>query len=53
MLAQLAGERDRSGIVDDPTGAAIPNAKVTVTNTATGVSVTATSSNGGDYTFPA
>ena len=52
MLAQLAGKGAISGIVDDPTGAAIPNAKVTVTNTATGVSVTATSSNGGDYTFP-
>jgi Carboxypeptidase regulatory-like domain len=52
MLAQLAGKGAISGIVDDPTGAAIPNAKVTVTNTATGVSVTTTSSSGGDYTFP-
>ena len=52
MLAQLAGKGAISGIVDDPTGAAIPNAKVMVTSTATGVSVTTTSSNGGDYAFP-
>ena len=52
MLAQLAGKGAISGIVDDPTGAAIPNAKVMVTSTATGVSVTTASSNGGDYAFP-
>ena len=52
MFAQLAGKGAISGIIDDPTGAAIPNAKVTVTNTATGVSVAATSNGSGDYTFP-
>ena len=51
MLAQLAGKGAISGIVDDPTGAAIPNAKVTATNTATGVSVTTASTNAGDYAF--
>jgi Carboxypeptidase regulatory-like domain/TonB-dependent Receptor Plug Domain len=52
MLAQLAGKGAISGNIGDPTGAAIPNAKVTVTNTATGVSVTTTSTGAGDYTFP-
>ncbi|WP_176441904.1 TonB-dependent receptor [Granulicella rosea] len=51
MLAQLAGKGAISGIVDDPTGAAIPNAKVTVTNTATGVSVTSITTAAGDYNF--
>ena len=51
MLAQLAGKGAISGIVEDPSGAAIPNAKVTVTNTATGISVTTTSTSAGDYTL--
>ncbi len=52
MLAQLAGKGAISGNIDDPTGAAIPNAKVTVTNTATGISVTTKSTGAGDYTLP-
>jgi Carboxypeptidase regulatory-like domain/TonB-dependent Receptor Plug Domain len=52
MLAQLAGKGAISGNIDDPTGAAIPKAKVKVTNTATGVSVTTISTEDGDYTFP-
>ena len=51
MLAQLAGKGAISGIVEDPSGAAIPNAKVTVTNTTTGISVTTTSTSAGDYTL--
>ena len=50
-LAQLAGKGAISGNIEDQTGVAIPNAKVTVTNTATGVSVTVPSTNAGDYTF--
>jgi outer membrane receptor for ferrienterochelin and colicin len=38
------------GVVTDPTGAAIPRAKVTITNMATGLSVTTTSSQSGLYT---
>jgi hypothetical protein len=38
--------------VSDSTGAGIPDAKVTVTNEATGVSSTATASSAGTYVFP-
>jgi hypothetical protein len=41
------------GTVADPTGAVVPKAQVTVTNTATGVSVTTITSSSGDYLFPA
>ncbi|MDW5267428.1 MULTISPECIES: TonB-dependent receptor [Acidobacteriaceae] len=52
MLAQLAGKGAVSGNIQDSTGAVIPKAKITVTNTATGVSVTMNSTDAGDYTFP-
>jgi outer membrane receptor protein involved in Fe transport len=39
-----------TGTVTDPTGAAIANAKVTVTNPATGFSVSTTSNSSGNYT---
>src|SRR5436190_1828846 len=39
-----------TGTVTDPSGAAIPNAKVTVTNAATGLNVSATSNASGNYT---
>jgi hypothetical protein len=40
-----------TGTVSDPSGAAIPNAKVTVTNTDTNLSATTTTSASGLYTF--
>ena len=40
-----------TGIVTDPSGAAIANAKVTVTNVATNLSVTAASNQSGSYTL--
>jgi len=40
------------GTVKDPSGAVVPNAKVTVSNVATGESLTATTSGNGDYVFP-
>ena len=52
MLAQLAGKGAISGSIEDPSGAAIPNAKVIVVNTATGVSVETKSTDAGDYTLP-
>src|SRR5438445_867233 len=39
-----------TGIVTDPSGAAIPNAKVTVTNMGTNLSVTTTTNQSGSYT---
>jgi outer membrane receptor protein involved in Fe transport len=39
-----------TGTVSDPSGAAIPNAKVTVSNPATNFSVTVTTNQSGDYT---
>jgi hypothetical protein len=41
-----------SGIVTDPAGAAVPNAKVTVTNQATGVSSSSQTDSAGAYLFP-
>ncbi len=40
------------GTVTDPSGAAVPNAKVTLTNTATNVSRETTSNGTGEYSFP-
>ena len=41
-----------SGRVVDPTGAAIPNAKIDIQNTGTGLDRTVTSSDAGDYVIP-
>src|ERR1700690_1806086 len=38
-----------TGTVSDPTGAAIPNAKITVTNPATDLNVSTTSNSSGNY----
>jgi hypothetical protein len=50
-LAQLAGKGAISGTVLDPSGAAVPGATVTVTNTATSVAQTTVSTSAGDYTI--
>lgn len=52
-FAQLAGKGAISGRVEDPTGATIPNAKLTITNTATGISTGTTSTDAGDYSVQA
>ena len=49
-LAQIGGSID--GTVSDPNGAVVPQAKVTATNTATGVQTTVETSQGGVYAFP-
>lgn len=40
------------GTIKDSSGAAVPNATVTVTNNATGIATTAQSDNSGDYVVP-
>lgn len=50
--AQTAASATVVGTVTDQSGAAIPNATVTLTNAATSTSLTATSNASGQYTFP-
>jgi hypothetical protein len=51
LIAQTGGEAGIQGSVVDSTGAAIPNATVTATNVATGVTTTRTASSDGLYTI--
>ncbi len=51
VQAQLAGKGSITGTVTDPTGAVVPGATVTATNTATGLSVTQTSASAGEFTL--
>jgi hypothetical protein len=41
-----------SGVVQDATGASVPDAQITITNTDTGAARTATSASDGSYSFP-
>jgi hypothetical protein len=50
--AQTAGTASIQGTVNDPTGAAVPNAKVTVTNTDTATSRTTSSDAAGLFSLP-
>jgi hypothetical protein len=50
LLAQIATTSLR-GVVKDPSGALVPGAKITITNNATGQSLTATSNGAGEYSF--
>jgi hypothetical protein len=47
--AQLTGKGGISGTITDPTGAAIPGAKITITNVANGVAIRTTSTAAGDF----
>ena len=51
-FAQTAGTASVQGTVADPTGAAIPGAKVTFTNTETGTARTITTDGAGLYSIP-
>jgi hypothetical protein len=50
--AQLTGSGSIQGLVEDPSGAVIPNAAVTLTNVATGVHQATKTDDAGAYTFP-
>jgi hypothetical protein len=50
--ASFAQEATILGTITDPTGAAVPNVKVTLTNTDTGIATTVTSSDDGQYVAP-
>ena len=52
LLAQAAGNASLQGTVVDSTGAVIPQATVTLTSAATSITRTATTDNGGLYSFP-
>jgi hypothetical protein len=51
LMAQFANG-GITGTVEDATGAAVPGAQIKVTNEATGIVITASSSEGGDYHLP-
>lgn len=51
LYAQVAGDGEIDGQVTDPSGAVIPNAVVTATNTETGVQTTRKTSSGGTYSI--
>jgi Carboxypeptidase regulatory-like domain len=51
LRAQVAGDGAINGRVTDPSGAVVQHAKVTATNTDTGVSVTRETTSSGDYSI--
>jgi len=48
-VAQAVDSQQITGVITDATGAVVPNAEVTVTNEATGISVTLQSNESGNY----
>src|SRR5580698_7029423 len=56
LVVAVFAQRDLgtiAGTVSDPTGAAIPNAKITITEVATNLTYTLTSNSAGEYVRPA
>ncbi len=51
LMAQSAGTSALAGTITDPSGAAIPNVTVTITNNGTGQSRTTTTGSDGSYRF--
>jgi hypothetical protein len=52
LIAQVETSTAIRGLVTDPAGAAIPGAKITIRNTATGEERSAMADNSGAYSFP-
>ncbi|MGH9452689.1 MAG: carboxypeptidase-like regulatory domain-containing protein [Terriglobia bacterium] len=52
LFGQSSSGGSITGAVSDPSGAAIPNAAVTLTGAATGVTLTTTSTSAGQFVFP-
>jgi hypothetical protein len=50
LFAQV-DEGTITGVIQDPTGAVVPNAKVTLSSTDTGLTLEKSASGGGEYTF--
>jgi hypothetical protein len=51
IFAQTAGTSRVTGVIQDPNGAILPGAKVTLTNEGTNISFTATTTSAGVYVF--
>jgi len=51
VLPAQSTNQSIQGLVTDTSGAVVPGAKVTITNTATGVSMSATTNDTGNYTI--
>ena len=52
FLYGQAGGGSVVGVIHDPSGAVVPKAEISLTNTDTGATITSTSSNSGEYVFP-
>ena len=52
VLAAQSATQSIEGLVSDTSGAVIANARVTITNTATGVTTSVVTNTTGNYTFP-
>jgi hypothetical protein len=51
VFAQVAGDGSIDGLITDPSGAVVPKAQITATNTETGVQTTRTSTSSGAYSI--
>jgi hypothetical protein len=52
FLYGQAGGGSVVGVIHDPSGAVVPKAEISLTNTDTGTTITSTSSSSGEYVFP-
>ena len=52
LAAAQTANANLTGFVNDPSGAAVPDAQVTLTNSATSVEITSRTNSTGFYSFP-